>query len=225
MLAGYNFAAGMLEVLITPLVLSFADARTLGLVLSVASAGFAAGGVVMILWGGPENRMTAIYSVLALQGTILLVGGLRESAVLVAASAFGFMLGLPIANACNQAIWQSKVAAELQGRVFAIRQMIALSSLPLGQLAAGPLAEYLFEPLLLAGGPLAATAGRLFGVGPGRGTGLLFSALGLLVLAVVLAGYRYPRLRHLEREIPDVVEGEEDATPAPKSEAQPASMQ
>jgi len=37
-------------------------------------------------------------------------------------------------DACSQAIWQSKVAPDIQGRVFSVRAMIAQSTLPLAYL-------------------------------------------------------------------------------------------
>ncbi len=119
------------------------------------------------------------------------------------------MFGIQVVSASAQAIWMSKVAPDLQGRVFAIRRMIAVSALPITYLIGGPLAEYVFEPLLLAGGPLADTVGQVLGVGPGRGTALLFMVLGLFILLVDLVGYRYSPLRNLEAELPDAVESEE----------------
>ena len=44
--------------------------------------------------------------------------------VWVAASFMGAFF-TPIINGSNQAIWQSKVAPDLQGRVFSIRRLIA----------------------------------------------------------------------------------------------------
>jgi MFS transporter, DHA3 family, macrolide efflux protein len=136
----------------------------------------------------------------------LLIAGLRESAPLVAATAFVFMCGFPIVNACSQAIWQSKVAPDVQGRVFAIRQMVALSAIPLAQLAAGPLSDLVFRPLLAAGGPLADTVGRILGVGPGRGIALLFMALGVFNLLVLWKAWSSPRLRRVEDELPDLTQ-------------------
>lgn len=204
--AGFNFAVGFLRVLLTPLVLSFADAPTLGTVLSVAALGLVLGGMLMAIWGGPARRMTGIYGSFLVLGAILFLGGFRANAVLIALAAFVFMFCTQIANACSQAIWQSKVAPDVQGRVFAIRRMIVMSTVPLTYLIAGPLAEYVFEPLLAVEGPLAGTVGQILGVGPGRGTGLLFIALGCFILLVGLLGLRYSPLRNIETELPDAID-------------------
>lgn len=140
-----NFSMAVLQVLVTPLVLGFASAEVLGVVLSVAGFGMLAGSLVMSLWGGPRRRIDGIFLFLAVQGGILLLGGLRPSAVLVASAAFVFLFASPILDGCSQAIWQTKVPPDLQGRVFAVRRMVAWSTLPLAYLLAGPLADRVFE--------------------------------------------------------------------------------
>jgi hypothetical protein len=54
-------------------------------------------------------------------------------------------------------------------------------------------------------GLLAGSIGQIIGVGPGRGIGLLFIVMEVLVMLVTVAAYRYPRLRLVEDELPDVV--------------------
>jgi hypothetical protein len=75
-------------------------------------------------------------------------------------------------------------------------------------LAAGPLADRVFEPLLAAGGPLAGSVGRVVGVGEGRGIGLLFVVLGTLTALISVWGYLQPRVRRVEAELPDTLAGE-----------------
>jgi hypothetical protein len=70
-------------------------------------------------------------------------------------------------------------------------------------IAAGPLADNVFEPLLAADGALAGSIGRLIGTGPGRGVAFMFILSGLLVVAVAAIGYALPRVRRLEDELPD----------------------
>jgi Flp pilus assembly protein TadB len=84
----------------------------------------------------------------------------------------------------------------------------------------GPLADYVFEPLLAPGGALASTVGQVIGTGPGRGVALMLIALGVLLLLIVLTGWRSRRVRRVEEEIPDAV-GE---TPAPAVAGAAAGM-
>ena len=67
-------------------------------------------------------------------------------------------VGLPIINASSQAIWQSKTPPDMQGRVFAVRRMIAQFTVPIGDFSAGPLADKIFNPALMPGGALSASA-------------------------------------------------------------------
>jgi hypothetical protein len=115
------------------------------------------------------------------------------------------MFSVPIIIGCLQAIWQTKVAADIQGRVFAVRRMVGLASLPLAMLVAGPLAEGLFEPWLAPGGLLADSIGRLIGTGPSRGIGLLFILLGSLTALGVLVATRSRPLIEVEAILPDAV--------------------
>jgi MFS transporter, DHA3 family, macrolide efflux protein len=213
LLAATNFSMGMMQVLMAPMVLSFASAAILGRVVSVAFFGMLSGSLLMSVWGGPARRVSGILVFLLLQGATLVVGGLWPSATLIAAAGFVFLFASPIILGCSQALWQAKVAPDLQGRVFAVRRMVAWSTLPLGYLVAGPLADRVFEPLLAANGPLSVSVGRLIGVGKGRGIALLLIVLGLLVLTTVAAFSRYPRLRQLEAELPDMLPEKRMETP------------
>lgn len=220
--AAINFLVGMVTVLVTPLVLSVASAPILGVVMSIGALGMLAGGLLMSTWGGPKRRIDGVLGFMLLAGVAIVLGGVRPSVVLFATAAFGFFFALPIMNGCSQVIWQTKVAPEVQGRVFAISGMVAMSSLPLGYLAAGPLADRIFEPLMRSGSSLASAVGPLIGTGPGRGIGLLFVISGLLTIVIVVASYLYPRIRLVEDELPDMIgeqsgEGEDNA-PGPRAE-------
>jgi DHA3 family macrolide efflux protein-like MFS transporter len=89
--------------------------------------------------------------------------------------------------------------------VQAIRRLLSWSSVPLASLVAGPLTDHVFRPLLVQGGPLAGSVGRIFGVGPGRGIGLFFSLLGLGTLLMIAVAWLYPPLHRLEDELPDAL--------------------
>ncbi len=200
-----NFLQGMLGVLITPMILNFTSANVLGTILSIAGTGLLTGSLVMGIWGGPKRRIAGVLNFQLLRGLCLVLIGLRPSALLVAIGAFGAHLTIAIISGSNQAIWQSKVAPDVQGRVFAMQQMIARSASPLAYLLAGPLADKVFEPLLAANGLLAESIGPIVGVGPGRGIGLLFIVMGIIKVMVALGGYLYPHIRLVEDELPDVM--------------------
>lgn len=200
-----NLALGAGAVLYTPLVLRFSSATALGGVMSVGGLGMLCGTLVMSVWGGPRRRALGVVGFWALLGAALALTGLAPNILLIASTMFAVSFCLPIINSCNQALWQVKTDPSVQGRVFAVRAVIASCVSPLGCVAVGPLVDRVFEPLLAAGGPLAGTAGRVLGVGPGRGTALLFLVLGLQIVLTAASGYLNPRLRSVEDELPDAV--------------------
>ena len=83
--------------------------------------------------------------------------------------------------------------------------MISRSGLALSLLLAGPLAERVFEPLLMPGGPLAHSLGSTIGVGAGRGTGFMFVVMGLLFAASSILGLLYSPLRLADSQLPDAL--------------------
>ena len=200
-----NFLWGMVGATIAPMVLGFTSADVLGVIISVAGGGLLTGSLVMSAWGGPKRRINGVLYFELLSGLCFLLIGLRPSFWPVALGAFGAHLTIAIIYGSNQAIWQSKVPPEVQGRVFAAQEMIATSTRPLAYLVAGPLVDRLFEPLLAVGGPLAGSVGHVIGVGPGRGIGLLFAVMGVLKVAVAVAGCLNARIRLIEDELPDCI--------------------
>jgi hypothetical protein len=102
-------------------------------------------------------------------------------------------------------IWQKKVAPDVQGRVFGIRRTIVLATPLITYLIAGPLADHVFEPMMAINGTLAGSIGQILGTGPGRGIGLIFVTMGLLLTLATLISFLSPRLRKVEEELPDAV--------------------
>lgn len=200
-----NFVLGMIEVLFTPLVLSFTSVTVLGTIQSIGGAGMLLGSVVMSIWGGPRTLIRGVFGFAFLSQLCILALGLRADAALFALAFFLFFFSLPFINGWCDAILLRKVAPDIQGRVFATINMICWSCIPAAYVVAGPLADRIFEPLMAADGLLAGSVGKIIGVGPGRGIGLLFITMEILAILVTVAVYRYPRLRFMERELPDVI--------------------
>ncbi len=205
-----NLSLGMVLLLLTPMILTCASPAVLGTVVSVGGLGVLLGSVAVAATGGTERRVRVILGVTILQGFLLMVGGVRESVVLLASVAFLFLLFSPVAHAADQVLWQIKTPPEIQGRVFAIRNLLAQASLAIAYLSAGPLADHLFEPTLMENGTLASTLGQIIGTGPGRGMGLMFILLGALMILTTSVAALYRPLRRVEAEIADALVDVED---------------
>ena len=194
-----NVAFAFAEVLLVPIVMTLADETMVGLVISASAFGLLGGSLFMGVWGGSGNKIRDLFMGLTAMAIGLSAVGLRPWVPLVLIAITFTHIAVPVAFSSNQAIWQSKVPADIQGRVFAIRQVFEISATPFALLAAGFLAEFVFEPLVESG----VISSDLVGEGPGRGTALLFSTMGLIALISTLITWRRPSIRSLDAEVPD----------------------
>jgi len=202
-----NFALGFQGVLFTPLVLSFSNAGVLGNILSFSGLGLLAGSLLMSTWGGTRRKVYSLLAGIFFLGVTTMLVGLRADVIFIGAASFVFALMLPVANGSSQAIWQAKVAPDIQGRVFSIRALIANIAAPLAYLLAGPLADALFEPAMAEGGFLSSTVGGIIGNGAGRGIGVIFILMGLLICVATLLCLFNPGVVHVEDEQPGFTAG------------------
>lgn len=214
-----NFIAMFSFILIAPMILARTgnNELALGSVLSIGSIGGVVGGLVISAWGGPRRKINGVLIgmiVISLsQGLI----GIGQAVLIWAVGNFLVAFTLPILNGSNQAIWQSKVSPDVQGRVFATRRLIAQITAPVAMLLAGPVADQIFEPAFMPDGAMADSVfAGLVGTGPGAGMGMMFVVSGVLGVLVGLAGYAFPAVRDVETILPDY-----DAVTSPA--AQPAA--
>jgi MFS family permease len=175
-----------------------------GTVNTVGAVGGLVGGMAMSAWGGPKRRVHGVLAGWALSGILgTTLMGLGDGLAVWAVSSFIGDFLVPFINGSNQAIWQSKVAPDIQGRVFSIRRLIAWFVSPLAMLISGPLADLVMEPAMQREGVMAALFRPLVGSGPGSGISVIFIVCGILASLVGLAGYLVPVVREAETILPD----------------------
>ncbi len=175
-----------------------------GAVQAAFGVGGVVGGLIMSVWGGPKRRVYGV--LLGMVGSSLFgmtILGMGQMPIVWMVGAFVTMIFGPATNASNQAIWQSKVPPEVQGRVFATRALIAQISAPVAMVVAGPLADRVMTPSMMPGGALYGAFGWLVGTGPGAGIGLLFVFLGLIGAVISVSALAIKTIRNVERDIPD----------------------
>lgn len=201
-----NFIASFGIILLAPMVLARTgnDELALGTVQAFFGVGGVAGGALLSLWGGPQRRVHGVLLGMALSSLLGLgLLGLGQGVLLWSIGAFLAMFFIPIINGSNQAIWQAKVAPDVQGRVFAVRRLIAQITAPLAFVLAGPLADHVFEPAMAPGGALQPLLGGLVGSGTGAGIAVIFLLTAMLGTVSALAGYLFPAVREAEDRLPD----------------------
>lgn len=226
--AAVNFFLSLSGVLIIPLVLSYGAATDIGAIQMAGGAAMLIGGLVMGVWGGPKSRLIwGVVAAIALSGFGYFLAGLRPITWVIGVAQFVILFFIPISAALSQAVWQKKVAPDIQGRVFAIRAMIAYLIIPLANLSAGFLADHIFEPAMQEGGALSESfVAGVVGVGAGRGIAVIFIVSGISLWLTSSYAFANPRIRNLEAEIPDAIPDEPEVAAAQPGEdrAQPALL-
>ncbi len=201
-----NFFVSIAYAVMAPMILASTGNNEIifGSVSSAGAVGGVVGGLVMSAWGGPKRKVHGVLAGWALSSLlgVVLMGLGRDLPVWIVASFIGAFF-VPIINGSNQAIWQSKVAPDLQGRVFSIRRLIAWFVNPAAMLIAGPLADFVMEPSMQTDGRVAEMFGPLVGTGPGAGMSLIFIFTGLMATMVGLGGYTVRNVREAEILLPD----------------------
>ena len=159
MVTGVFLAIG--ATLMAPLVLSGTgnNESALATVQSVGAVGGIVGAVILSLWGGTKKR---IHNVLIGGAAACLFGivwlGVGKIVIIWAIGSFFFAFFEPFVEGGNIAIWQVKVPADVQGRVFSARHLLVQVPYLLGILVSGYLAEIFSIPLVLV---IAGVAGAM----------------------------------------------------------------
>ena len=178
---------------------SNSDPTVWGRLLTTFGIGGVLGAATMSIWNLPKRRINGL-----LMGNAVWKGGLILLSVtqsmflqLVAAVVSGFCSPFP--QSSNQGIWMSKVKPEVQGRVFAARDLIADIAMPLGAAIAGPLADNVFAPAMKTDSILARLFGGVFGNETGAGMALTIALFSCCGMALSLSGYAFPVLKNAEK--------------------------
>jgi MFS family permease len=150
--ATVNFGFGFTNPLFVPLVLEISGPQEAGLAFSVLGLGSVAGTLIMSAWGGPKRRVYGVLGSGIWAGIAFFFHGVAPLLWVVAVAGFLFNLSMPIMAASSQALWQTKTAPNVQGRVFSVRRLIAQFTAPLGTLIAGPLVDRWLQPAMEPGG-------------------------------------------------------------------------
>jgi DHA3 family macrolide efflux protein-like MFS transporter len=200
-----NLFSGIGFTVFAPMILARTDSNSLifGTVQTAGAIGGIIGGVIMSAWGGFKRRVNGVLIGWIWGGLGMAILGLIGGLPIWITGVVLTSIIVPLTNGSNQAIWQSKVAPDLQGRVFSARRLIAWFAGPISPVIGGALADYILEPSMKIASPLSSTFGWLVGTGTGSGMGLLLFFCGLLGSAVGLAGYFYPAIRNAEDILPD----------------------
>ncbi len=197
-----NFLWGFTSVLIPPMILSFTDARGLGIVESSVGLAFLFGSIISLRLADNlhGNLKVAIYMGL-LGGISLILGSIRPSIILLCIH--GIIAGVSgtVQYTVSSGAWLSITTEDIRGRALALRGTIAQMLRPLGVVIAGPLGDYLefsFYPDNID------ILSPLVGTGPGRGYAFLFFLVGVFYVVLWIVNFNNKNLKFLSKQVIEI---------------------
>ena len=164
---------GVFQILAEPLVLSMADAKTLGITETICASGMLVSSLYLGIRGIKKGYVKILSISLALAGVFILGFGVFESIVFITLSGFAFFLMLPFANNCLDYLVRTNTSVELQGRVWGIVGFLSQIGYVIAYGCSGILADW------IAG---------MGGISVGRGAGIVmaFAGVALVIVSVSL---------------------------------------
>ncbi len=161
---------GAFQILAEPLILSFADAKTLGVAETVCACGMLASGIILGVKGIKKNYVGILSLSLALSGVFMLCFGLVENIFIICIFGFLFFAALPFANNCLDYLMRTNIPSEAQGRAWGLIGFLS----QLGYVAA-----------YAVSGAAADAIGKMSGRGVGRGAAgvVLISGICLTIVS------------------------------------------
>ena len=193
-----NFLGGIFMALMDAYGLLLVSVQVWGMLWGVLSLGFIVGGMAVARRGLGASPLRTLFRANVVMWAICCVFTLQSSILLLAVGMFVWLCLIPVVEAAEQTILQQVIPIERQGRVFGFAQSVEQAASPITALAIGPVAQFVFIPLMTTGAG-AELIGGWFGTGPDRGLALLFTVAGLVGLVVTLLAMRSRAYRVLAR--------------------------
>lgn len=204
-LALINFFSRMTyENILSPMILarSADNSMALGIVNACMGIGGIVGGILVSAKKESRCKAMSIFisaAVSFLLGDIVMAIGKNVfwwSLAAVAAS-----LPIPFIIANQNTILYQKIPPSMQGRVFAVRNAIQYSTIPIGIILGGYLADHVFEPFMRSEGPVASLLEKVVGNGSGSGMAVMFLCTGICGFAISVAACFNQEIRKLDSSL------------------------
>jgi MFS family permease len=192
---------GPLELAIPYLLLRTGSERLAGSLLGLMSLGALLGASLVAAAGTTRRKVRVMLLGYLFSGVMFLVYGATSIPWLLGASLLLLTVPLPVGGALSTSLLQSKVPADMQGRVFALLSQLALFGSTTSFLLTGWLVDHHLEPAVSM--PGWSRWAPLVGSQPGAGIGLLLVITGLMMIAATILTYSSRAVREMETRLPD----------------------
>lgn len=174
---------GVFQILAEPLILSIADAATLGIAETVCASGMLVSSLYLGIRGIKAGYVRILSLSLALAGVFIFGFGLFKSIIFITLSGFGFFMMLPFANNCLDYLVRTNTPMELQGRVWGIVGFMSQIGYVIAYGCSGILADWIAD---------------YNGISVGRGAGMVISFAGAALIIVSASILFMKEIRFLE---------------------------
>ncbi|SFS02582.1 MFS transporter [Anaeromicropila populeti] len=193
-----TFYTGFIQTLFTPMILSFSNSKTLGIVESVGAIGMLISSLLIGMFTITKKYSRELVLGIGAMGVFVILLGLKPDIYFIIGAAFLLFASLPFINSATEVLIRKSIANEKQGRVWGMVGIISQLGYICAYAIAGILADHVFNPLLMEGGALVSSFGKVFGTGEGRGIGLLISVSGVLLIVMGVVISKVKSIKQLE---------------------------
>ena len=197
-----NFLWGFGSVLLPAMILSFTDAKGLGIVESSVGIAFLLGSVISLRLADwlQGNLKVAVYCGL-LGGLSLILGSIRPSIILLCIHGVIGGVSGTVQYTVSSGAWLAITTEDIRGRALALRGTIAQMLRPLGVAIAGPLGDYLEFTFYPANVEILSP---IVGTGEGRGYALLFLIVGVAYVGLWILNFNNKNLKNLTAQVKEI---------------------
>lgn len=162
---------GVFQILAEPLILSFADSKTLGIAETVCAGGMLVSSLILGMHGIKKRYVKVLSIALMLAGFFMIGFGICKNIVIISIFGFLFFAMLPFANNSLDYLVRTNIPDEHQGRAWGF---------------IGFLSQMGYAVAYGTGGILADFAAKLLEADIGRGAGMVIIISGVLLSAVAV---------------------------------------
>ncbi|MBQ4231756.1 MAG: MFS transporter, partial [Lachnospiraceae bacterium] len=173
------------QVLAEPFILSFADAKTLGVAETVCAVGMLASAIVLGVKGIKSGFVNKLAVSFIFAGIAIFGFGMFNNIVVACACGFLFFAMLPIANNSLDYLVRTNIPDEVQGRAWGVIGFISNLGCVIAYASSGVLAD---------------TIGNVTGLGVGRGSALVMQVAGICLIIIAVSIFGMKSIKKLETE-------------------------
>ena len=175
---------GTLQILVEPMILSFADSKVLGIIETLCASGMLASGILLGSFGIKKEYGKVLQISFFMAGIFMIGMSIFENLVSISIFGFFFFATLPLCNNCMDYLCRTNIPDALQGRAWGFIGFLSQIGYVIAYAVSGLAADGL---------------GNLSGMGVGRGAAMMIGISGALLSLVAVTLLRFPAIKELEK--------------------------